>query len=111
MSLDRHSPFALVAGGLKVRLVVRPGAANERIGPISTEAAGGTALGVAVTAPASGGAANRALIKLLAKAWRLPRTSLIIAAGSGSRRKILLIEGDADGLNRRLNEWMRRAHD
>jgi hypothetical protein len=57
---------------------------------------------VTVTAPAEGGKANRALIVLLARAWRLPKTSIDVVAGVHDRRKTLRISGDAHALALRL---------
>ena len=54
---------------------------------------GGVVLKVAVTAPPEGGKANKTLIKLLAKSWRLPKTSVSVKKGAKNRLKTLLIEG------------------
>ncbi len=70
-----------------------PKAAENRIGPVAFDSAGGAVLKVAVTAPPEGGKANKALIKLLAKTWRLPKTSLSVKKGAKNRLKTLLIEG------------------
>ena len=51
-----------------------------------------------VTAPAEDGKANVALIKLLSKAWRVPKSAIVVAGGTTSRRKTLDIAGDADRL-------------
>ena len=42
------------------------------------------------------GRANVALIRLLAKAWRLPASSIAVASGGTGRNKIVEIEGGAD---------------
>ena len=59
-----------------------------------------------MTAPAEGGKANAALIRALAKAWRLPKTSLRLARGAGGRRKTLLVAGEPGALMRHLRAWM-----
>ena len=46
-----------------------------------------------VAAPPVDGAANEALITLLAKTLGRPRTAVTLAAGAGARLKILDIEG------------------
>ena len=53
-------------------------------------------------APAEGGKANAALIKLLAKAWRVPKGAISLVAGASSRTKTLEIEGDPTRLQPRL---------
>ena len=52
------------------------------------------------------GKANAALIRLLAKEWRLAKSSLEIIQGATDRRKTLLISGDGAELAARLDEWM-----
>lgn len=54
---------------------------------------GNVVLKVAVTAPPEDGKANKALIKLLAKAWKLPKGAMTIKKGAKDRRKTLFIEG------------------
>ena len=53
----------------------------------------GDALKVAVSAAPEGGRANQALIALLAELLNLPRSSVTIAAGAGSRNKRIHVAG------------------
>lgn len=82
-----------------------PRARAERIDGAAADADGQPVLKAAVTAPPEQGRANAALIALLAKAWRMPKSSISIAAGATGRRKIVMIEGDADELMERLEVW------
>ncbi len=50
-------------------------------------------LAVKVTAPPVEGAANEAVVKLLAKALKLRASDLSIASGHNSRDKVIAIEG------------------
>ena len=50
-------------------------------------------LRVRVTAPPAGGAANAAVIKLLAKTLGVPKGAVSIVAGAGSRHKRVSVEG------------------
>jgi uncharacterized protein YggU (UPF0235/DUF167 family) len=59
-------------------------------------------LRVAVTAPPAENHANEALLRLLAKQWRLPRRDLSIVAGAKSRNKIISIAGDPAMLTARV---------
>jgi uncharacterized protein YggU (UPF0235/DUF167 family) len=59
-------------------------------------------LKVTVTAPPAENQANEALLRLLAKEWRLPRSALSIAVGVKSRNKIVHIAGDPVALIARL---------
>jgi uncharacterized protein len=61
------------------------------------------ALRVRLTAPPVEGAANEALIALLAERLGLPRHAITLARGAASRHKLVAVEGlDADELRRRL---------
>lgn len=60
-----------------------------------------------VTAPPESGKANAALLKLLAKAWKLPKTSLSVISGATARRKVVHIAGDPATLLTRLKDWGR----
>jgi len=46
-----------------------------------------------VTAPAVEGAANHALVRLLASELDVPRTSVRIVAGATAREKLIVVEG------------------
>jgi uncharacterized protein (TIGR00251 family) len=69
---------------------------NVRVIPRSSRAEvvwEGEALKVRLTAAPVDGAANEALIKLLAARLDLPRSALRIIQGAGGRQKVLEIEG------------------
>jgi len=59
-------------------------------------------LKVAVTAPPVDNQANEALLRLLAKQWRLPRRDLSIVGGVKSRNKVVRIAGAPAELMARL---------
>ena len=103
---DPSLPFARVRDGVTVAVRVAPRASRQRIGEIANEANGSRVIKVSVTAPPEGGKANDAVIRLLAKAWRVPKTSLSVASGAANRRKTIHAAGDAEDLFRRLTEWM-----
>ncbi|MBQ1373502.1 DUF167 domain-containing protein [Candidatus Saccharibacteria bacterium] len=65
-------------------ITVKPGSSQEKIltGPDG-------ALTVYLHASAHDGEANAALIKLLAKHFKVPKTSITITRGAHSRRKIV----------------------
>ena len=60
------------------------------------------ALRVRVTAPAEDGRANAAVMALLARAWRLPKSALAIVGGQTSRTKRILVRGPAEQLTRQI---------
>jgi uncharacterized protein (TIGR00251 family) len=59
-------------------------------------------LKVMVTAPPAENQANEALLRLLAKQWRVPRRDLSIAGGAKNRNKIVRIAGDPAELVARI---------
>lgn len=85
-----------------------PKAARDRVAGLADEADGGVVLKVAVTAVPENGKANTALIKLLAKEWKLAKTTITVVAGATDRRKTLLVAGDPDRLTTLLQDWMAR---
>ncbi len=68
----------------------------------------GDALKVRTTAPAVAGKANRAVAEMLARVLGIPRTTVSIARGHGSRDKLMEIVGiDEPELMRRLEDLVR----
>jgi uncharacterized protein (TIGR00251 family) len=74
--------------GVRIRLRVQPRAAR-------TEVAGehGDALRVRVTAPPVDGAANKAVVRLLAEQLRVPASTIRVVAGETGRTKVVEVEG------------------
>jgi uncharacterized protein (TIGR00251 family) len=85
---------------------VQPGGGENRIEGVVRAADGQVRLKVRVTAAAESGKANRALIKLLAKAWRLPAGGIELVVGAKARNKVLLVEGEPEAVSRRLEAWL-----
>lgn len=96
-------PLEAVADGVRLTLRVTPKASRNAIAGLADTASGGKALKVTVTAVPEGGKANEAVVKLLAKAWKLPKTSLTVVAGATDRNKIVHVAGDPAELTRRLS--------
>lgn len=76
--------------GRAVRFTVRVQPRASR-----TEIAGvhGTALKVRVHAPPVDGAANDAVVDLLARSLRVPRSNLRVVSGAGGRSKLIEVVG------------------
>ena len=98
-------PFSAVADGLQSRVRLTPKAARDRVQGVVRDADGTAALKVAVTAPPEKGKANAALIKILARAWRVPKSDLALVAGHRDRRKVLHLAGDPERLAAALAGW------
>jgi uncharacterized protein (TIGR00251 family) len=83
----------------RVRLRVAPGA--PRAGVVGRH---GDAWKVRVAAPAEGGRANDALVRLLADVLAVPRSSVTLVSGHGARDKIVELAGvDPEQIERRLS--------
>ncbi len=102
-------PVEAVADGVRVTLRVTPRASRNRIDRVRLDAAGRPHLLVRVSAPPERGKANAAVVKLLAKAWGVPRSRLSVAAGVRGRCKTVHVAGDASWLLERLGDWAARA--
>ncbi len=100
------SPVAAVADGVKVQIRLTPKAARDRIDGIALDADGAALLKVSVTTVPEDGKANAALIKLLSKEWRVPKSTISIVQGATDRRKVLHITGEPGDLLARLDQWM-----
>lgn len=100
------SPVAPVADGVRVAVRLTPKAARDRIDGLAADAEGAVALKVSVTAVPEDGKANAALIKLLSKEWRVPKSAITLVQGATDRRKLLHIGGDPSELAARLDQWM-----
>jgi uncharacterized protein len=63
----------------------------------------GNALKLSLTSPPTEGRANKACIEFLAKLLKVPRSSVTIASGQTSRRKVIRISGfSVDEVRRRI---------
>jgi len=81
-------PLTPESGGVRLNVKVVPGASRDKIvGQL------GDALKIAVAKPPQDGAANRAVIKLLASTLSLPEASFTIVRGQTNPRKQIRIAG------------------
>lgn len=97
--------FVATAHGLRVRVRVTPKARTARVGGFSRDVQGRVQLELAVTAAPEDGKANAAVLALLAREWRLPKSTLAVTAGAGHRNKVISIDGDGRALMAGLLEW------
>ena len=83
-----------------VRLTPRGG--RNALGGIREDEAGRAQLLARVSSPPVEGAANAALIKLVAKTLGLPKSAVTLAASGTARVKTLEISGDPEALEQAL---------
>jgi len=98
----RDGPLLPARNGLRLAIRLSPRSKADRLNGIAAAPGGGTALNAMVAAPPEGGRANEALLRLLARAWELPRRDLSIVSGAASRHKTVHIAGDPQQLFARL---------
>jgi uncharacterized protein (TIGR00251 family) len=103
-SATEDGPFTLHKTGVRVAVRLQPGAARDSIDGLAAGADGVRRLTARVRAVPEKGKANAALVKLLAKTWRLPPSTIVVASGATGRNKIVEIEGGPD-LLARLQRW------
>ena len=89
-------------------LRVNPNASVDRIEGIVFRSENEPALKLRVSAVPDKGKANAAVVKLLAKAWGIPRSSLSIVSGDKDRNKNLLVAGDTQECLAMLSVWFDR---
>jgi uncharacterized protein (TIGR00251 family) len=100
------SPFEAAKDGVRAAVRVTPKAASNRIQGLVSDADGRVRIRVAVTDPPEDGRANEAVTRLLAKAWKVPRSTVSVAAGRTDRSKVLLVAADdPPALLERLTAW------
>jgi uncharacterized protein (TIGR00251 family) len=81
------------ADGVRVALKVSPRASREGVLGVEVDAGGQFRLTVAVSAPPEGGRANATMIKVLARRWRLPQSTIEIISGARARHKLVHVRG------------------
>jgi uncharacterized protein (TIGR00251 family) len=77
---------------MRVHVRVSPGAARTEVGGRYGEDDPPVLL-VRVTAPATDGRANQAVVEALAEAFGVRRRAVALTAGAGSRRKTVEVDG------------------
>jgi uncharacterized protein (TIGR00251 family) len=88
-----------VPGGVRLTVRVQPRAATSAIAGVH-----GEAMKVRLTAPPVDGAANEALVNLLAEYFRIPRRAITIVSGTSARTKVVELAGVTEDHVRRLME-------
>ena len=100
-------PFRPAAGGVTVAVRLTPRASRNAMAGIGAGLSSGAGreqavLKVMVTAVPDSGRANEALVRLLAKQWKVPGSAITLVAGATDRNKILHVAGDPADLMTRL---------
>ena len=95
-------PWTRTPGGIRLTVRLTPRAAHEGLGGIRLDADGTPHLLARVAAPAVDGAANAALIRLVAQTLGVAKSAVTLTSGQTSRVKTLEVAGDPAALAGRL---------
>ncbi len=93
--------------GIELRLICAPSSRRVGIHNVVEDGHGGKALKISVSAPPEDGKANKSVIELLAKAWKLPKSRISILRGEAQKHKTILLSGEAPELMKKLGDWWR----
>ncbi len=87
-------PWQRTATGLRLIVRLTPRGGRDALGGVRRDHAGRAQLLARVSAPPVEGAANVALVRLVAKALSVPKSAVAITSGETARIKTLEIAGD-----------------
>jgi len=93
------SPWTISSQGLLITIRLTPKGGRNALDGLETLSDGTVVLKARVRSVPEDGAANKALLKLLAATLSVPVSSLSIQSGHTSRLKRVLIEGDGIALS------------
>ena len=102
-----ETPLTPTANGVRLAVRLTPRAAKNRFGPVEASADGKQRLQAYVTAVPEDGTANKALIKLLARALKIPAGKSSVASGATNRKKQRWCEGAPETLAHRMDQWIK----
>ncbi len=98
-------PLSEVRGGVHLRVRLAPKASRTAV--LGVDRTGrGPALKVAVTAVPEKGKANAALIRLLAKEMKRPKSAFALVRGETDRTKVIRIAGDPARIMNDVSQWL-----
>jgi uncharacterized protein YggU (UPF0235/DUF167 family) len=97
--------YRVEPGAIVVTVRLTPRADRDAVEGIGILADGQAVVRARVRAVPEDGAANKALIALLAKALRRPKSAIELVGGASARIKQLRIAGDPAGLAAIVESW------
>jgi hypothetical protein len=97
--------YRVVPGGVVLAVRLTPRAARDVVDGIGRLSDGREVAVVHIRAVPAEGAANKALIALLAKTLDVPKSAVSIVAGGAARLKQVRIDGDTHALSAMIDGW------
>jgi uncharacterized protein YggU (UPF0235/DUF167 family) len=95
-------PWSRTATGLCLTVRLTPRGGRDAFGGTRADEAGRVQFLARVASPPVDGAANAALLKLVAKSLRVPNSAVTLTSGETARVKTLQIQGDPVSLEQAL---------
>jgi uncharacterized protein len=92
------APWQTIDGGIALAVRLTPRGGRDAIDGLAQTSGGRSVLKARVAAAPSGGAANAALVRLIAKTLNVPPRDVQLAAGAAARVKRLIVAGDGPTL-------------
>ncbi len=89
-------PYTLLDKHVRLSVRLTPSGGRDQFDGIETLDDGTCWLKARVSAPPEDGKANKALVALIAKAFRIPKSSISFVSGETARKKILRIDTDPE---------------
>ncbi|MBB3164424.1 DUF167 domain-containing protein [Rhizobium laguerreae] len=99
-------PWSLFDDHLRLAVRLTPNGGRDALDGIEADGKGEAFLKARVTAVPEKGKANKALILLIAKSLRIPKSSVSLISGETARKKILRIDGDPEDLVKKLEIFL-----
>lgn len=100
------SATSLHADHIRLSIKLTPNGGRDAIDGMETDAEGHAFVKARVSAVPEDGKANKALISLLSKKLRVPKSSVSFVSGETARKKILRIDGDPEDLKAKIEGLM-----
>lgn len=97
-------PWKIVGRQIELKVRLTPSGGRDAIDGVETDAEGLPYLKARVTSVPEDGKANKALIALLSKTLKIPKSSISFLSGETSRKKILRLDGEPEDLLGKLEK-------
>lgn len=92
--------------GVTLNIRLTPAGRKDGFAGVMEIEDGKRAVKASVTAPPEDGKANKALLVLLAKSLKLPKSAFSLLSGETNRQKVVLISGDTARLTAQLQTFL-----
>ncbi|NNU50249.1 DUF167 domain-containing protein [Rhizobium sp. WYCCWR 11279] len=99
-------PWSLFGDHLRLAVRLTPNGGRDALDGVEADGEGEAFRKARVTAVPEKGKANKALMLLIAKSLRIPKSSVSLVSGETARKKILRIDGDPEDLVKKLEIFL-----